>query len=259
LIGIIGGSGFYEFLDFPKVVATLQTIRDYGHPSESPVVGYIDGTEVAFLPRHGYDHRFPPHLIPYRANIAALKELGVTRIIAPSAVGSLKLEMKPGDFVIADQLVDRTWGRPGTFNSPFFSEQDTRIGADNITQHLSFAQPYDVQLRNVIWLACTDLGIDFHSGGTICVIQGPRFSTRAESLWYQSQGWDLVNMTQAPEAQLAAEVGIAYATIAVVTDYDFGLDTGDEPVTHSIVLEQFAKSIDSLKDVLNLVIADNFA
>jgi len=251
LIGIIGGSGFYEFLDDPKVWDPIQTIRDYGPPSESPVVGYIDGTEVAFLPRHGYDHRFPPHLVPYQANIAALKELGVTHIIGPSAVGSLNLLMHPGDFVIADQLVDRTWGRLGTFNDHVSAGQDV--------QHLTFASPYHSYLRSALLLACADLKVPYHDGGTICVIQGPRFSTRAESLWYQAQGWDLVNMTQAPEAQLAAELDIAYATIAVVTDYDFGLDTGDEPVSHDVVLKNFAKSIGSLKRVLSLVIGENFA
>lgn len=232
MIGVFGGSGFYDFLGgaVPHPVAT-----PYGDPSEVPVVGDVDGVEVAFIPRHGIDHRFPPHRIPVRANVWAMRHLGVDRVVAPAAVGSLRLEMAPGHFVIPDQIVDRTWGRDSTFS-------DT-----GPVHHLSFADPYHPAMRRVALDGMAATGATVHDGGTVVVIQGPRFSTRAESAWYAAAGFELLNMTQMPEAALCAEAGLGYVSIAVVTDYDVGL-AGMAPVTHEEVLARFASSIGVLKD-----------
>ena len=164
------------------------------------------------MPRHGEKHAFPPHKIPYRANLWAFKEIGVKQIIAPCASGSLTPQIKPGDFVICDQFVDRTWGRNDTF---FDGPQ---------VMHPPRADPYCPSLRKIAIKACEALKIPHHNEGTIVVIQGPRFSTRAESKWFQSQGWQVVNMTAYPEIVLARELRICYINIALITDYDTGLE-----------------------------------
>lgn len=229
-IGVIGGSGFYSFLTGarPVVVET-----PFGTPSEPPVVGVVDGREVAFIPRHGADHRFPPHRVNYRANLWALRELGVRQVLAPCAVGSLRAELTPGTIVVPDQLVDRTWGR----------EHTVYDGAQ--VAHVSPADPYCAVGRKVVAAGTGEI-VD---GGTMVVINGPRFSTRAESQWHAAQGWSLVGMTGAPEAFIARELALCYTSVAVVTDHDAGIAVG-EGVSHAEVLEVFGRSIERLKVLL---------
>ncbi|MEX1047637.1 MAG: S-methyl-5'-thioadenosine phosphorylase [Actinomycetota bacterium] len=237
-VGVFGGSGFYSFLEDVEEV-TVDT--PYGPPSAPVHVGEIEGRRVAFLPRHGSKHELPPHRIPYRANTYAMKELGVTRILGPCAVGSLKVDIKPGDFVVADQLMDRTHGRADTY---YDGPQTT---------HISFADPYCPTMREVTIAAGRDLKIALHDHGTVVVTQGPRFSTRAESAWFQHQGWEIVNMTQYPEAVLARELEICYANISLVTDYDVGV--GDvPPVTHDEVIRVFSENNSRLRELLFSVI-----
>jgi 5'-methylthioadenosine phosphorylase len=230
-IGVFGGSGFYSLLENAREV-WIET--PYGAPSDRVAIGEIAGKTVAFLPRHGKDHRFPPQAINYRANLWAMKELGVARIIAPTACGSLKVEVEPGHMVVADQVVDRTTGRRDTFyDGP-------------ITTHVSFADPYCPQMRPIAIAALRDGGIVTHETGTIVVIQGPRFSTRAESKWFQDAGWEVINMTQYPECYLARELEICYVNISLITDYDVGLP-GANPVTHEDVLKVFASNNERVK------------
>lgn len=231
MIGVFGGSGFYEFLDEAHPVPTP---RRYGPPAAVPIVGNIDGVEVAFIPRHGRDHSFPPHRVPYRANVDAMRSLGVDRIVASTAVGSLTPDYEPGHFAVPDQIVDRTWGRDHTFEE----------GPD--VEHLGFADPYHPGLRDLALTAMRSTGATTHDGGTVVVVQGPRFSTRAESNDFAARGWELINMTQMPEAALCAEAGIGYVTISVITDYDVGID-GGEPVTHAEVLRRFGESSATLR------------
>jgi 5'-methylthioadenosine phosphorylase len=187
-------------------------------------------------------HELPAHRVDYRANVAAMRALGVRALFAPFASGSLRPEIAPGDLVVVDQLVDRTRGRVDTFYEHF---------ADG-PEHVSFADPYDADLRLVLMAAARAEGATVHDGGTVVVINGPRFSTRAESQWYSRMGWDLVNMTQAPEATLAREAGLPYAGLALVTDYDVGLDGDDrvEPVTQEQVFAMFEANLDRLRAVL---------
>jgi 5'-methylthioadenosine phosphorylase len=195
---------------------------------------------VAFLPRHGPNHEYPPHRINFRANLWAMRELGVTRVLAPCAAGSLQPTVHPGEFVVCDQLVDRTWGRSDTyFEGP-------------VTNHVSFADPYCPELRQVALAAGRAKGITIHDRGTVVVVQGPRFSTRAESGWYRSQGWEVINMTQYPEAFLARELGICYAAIALITDYDTGLEgiEGVEPVSQEQVFGFFEANVERVRDLL---------
>jgi len=206
MLGVIGGSGFYTF--FGSDARTISLDTPYGAPSAPITVGTVGEHEVAFLPRHGVKHEFSPHTVPYRANMWALRALGVRRIFGPCAVGSLTPELGPGAMVVPDQLVDRTTGR-----------DDTYFDSGGI--HVGFADPYCPTLR----AAAADLpGVV--DGGTMVVIQGPRFSTRAESRWFASQGFTLVNMTGYPEAVLARELEICYAAIALVTDLDAGIEMG---------------------------------
>ena len=240
-VGVIGGSGFYRFLDdaTERVVET-----PYGSPSSPISVGRLAGREVAFVARHGHEHQFPPHRVNYRANLWALHSLGVRRVLGPSAVGSLQAHLRPGEFVVCDQLVDRTRGRRDTFfDGP-------------AVQSIPFADPYCAELRSVAVAAAHHEGIATHDGGTVVVIQGPRFSTRAESRWFTSEGWHVVNMTQYPEAALARELGICYATIALVTDYDVGLEgvDGIEPVTMERVFAVLADNVDRLRALLERAI-----
>jgi 5'-methylthioadenosine phosphorylase len=241
-VGVFGGSGLYALLDDHHEVSVD---TPYGPPSGPLQIGLIGERQVAFLPRHGPTHDFPPHRINYRANVWALHALGVTRILAPCASGSLQPEVEPGHFVVCDQLVDRTCGREQTyFDGP---------GAT----HLSFADPYCSQLRAVAVDAIEAEGIPVHATGTVVVIQGPRFSTRAESQWYRQLGWQVVNMTQYPEAALARELGICYASIALITDYDVGVEgiDGVEPVTQAEVFEFFEQNAHRVRGVLGRAIA----
>ncbi|MGH9920472.1 MAG: S-methyl-5'-thioadenosine phosphorylase [Nitrososphaerales archaeon] len=236
-IGVIGGSGFYKFLQTKE---SSRSETPYGKPSASLKVASVKGKRVAFLPRHGEHHEFPPHMVPYRANIHALKKLGVQRIFGPTAVGSLKPEIRPGDFVVSDQLVNFTNGRKDTFyDGP-------------VTTHISSADPYCPELRKVLQKAAKEEGVRLHKDGTVVVIQGPRFSTRAESRFFRSQGWDIINMTQYPEAVLARELEMCYANISMVTDYDSGLegDPNVKPVDNDEVMRVFNANLGKLRSIL---------
>jgi 5'-methylthioadenosine phosphorylase len=237
-IGVFGGSGFYSLIENAREV-WVET--PYGAPSDKVALGEIAGKKVAFLPRHGKDHRFPPQSINYRANLWAMKELGVKFIIAPNACGSLQKAVKPGSMVVCDQLVDRTTGRKDTFfDGP-------------ITTHVSFADPYCPTLRPIAIDALKSLGIETHERGTVVVIQGPRFSTRSESKWFQDQGWEVINMTQYPEAYLAREAEICFVNISLITDYDVGIE-GIAPVSHHEVMEVFKKNNDRVKNAIGRII-----
>jgi 5'-methylthioadenosine phosphorylase len=239
VIGIIGGSGFYSLLDDAREV---EVDTPYGSPSATVALGEISGVEVAFLPRHGHKHQFPPHKVPYRANLWAMKTAGVTRVIGPSAVGSLQPHVEPGHFVICDQIVDRTSGREDTFYD----------GPE--TTHVSFADPYCPTMRAVAFAQAREQGIDVHDRGTVVVIQGPRFSTRAESKWFRDAGWEVINMTQYPEAILARELELCYLNISLVTDYDVGVEGETEPVTHDAVIEMFGRNIGRLRTLLDRIV-----
>jgi 5'-methylthioadenosine phosphorylase len=237
LIGVFGGSGFYRFLDEVEEVA-FDT--PYGPPSARIRLGEVAGVKVAFMPRHGDEHALPPHRINYRANIWAMREAGARRIVGPSACGSLKPELRPGTFVICDQFVDRTTGREDTF---YDGPQTT---------HVSAAHPYCRDLSDVLLEAAREEGIEAVDGGTVVVIQGPRFSTLAESRWFARNGWDVVNMTQYPESWLARELGLCYANISLVTDYDAGLEAMPdvEPVSADAAFEVFRRNLDKLRALL---------
>ncbi len=233
-VGVFGGSGFYAFVDD---VTTVAVDTPYGAPAAPVSIGTVEGVRVAFLPRHGAAHEFGPGAIPYRANVWAMRELGVRALLGPCACGSLQPDLHPGEFVVVDQLVDRTWGRADTFHD------------SGEVFHVPFADPYDARLRAELVRAGRDAGVVIHDGGTIVVIQGPRFSTRAESAWFRAMGWSVVNMTGYPEAVLAAEVGIPYAAVALVTDYDAGLD-GVEPVTQEQVFAFFEQNVVKVRQLL---------
>lgn len=242
-IGIFGGSGFYSLLENVTEVA-VET--PYGAPSDRITIAEFAGKKVAFLPRHGKHHQHPPHTINYRANLWAMKSLGVKQIIGPCAAGSLQPDIKPGEFVIIDQFVHRTWGRHDTF-----------FDGPNTT-HLAAADPYCDRLRQVAIRSAQKLGIPVHERGTIVVIQGPRFSTRAESKEFSRHGWEVINMTQYPEGWLAHELGICYVNIALITDYDVGLEGSPDikPVTHEEVLKVFNDNNDKLRSLLLSMIED---
>ena len=243
-VGIVGGSGFYDFVGDP---IEIEFDTPYGRPSAPITVGHVAGHQVAFLPRHGAHHDFVAHRVPYRANIWALASLGVRQLIGPCSCGSLQPDLHPGDFVVVDQVVDRTWGRDATFYDR--GAPDGTPGFDQPLHHQAFADPYDAELREGLLSACGQRGVVAHDGGAMVVINGPRFSTRAESRWFRDMGWAVVNMTGMPEAVLAAEAGIRYASVALVTDYDAGVD-GHEPVTMEGVLAVMRDNITHLRDVL---------
>lgn len=240
-IGVFGGSGFYQFL--PDVQEALVE-TPYGAPSDRVMLATIGERRVAFLPRHGRGHTHPAHAVNYRANVWALHSLGVRQIIAPCAVGSLQKDIHPGDFVLLDQFVDRTRAREDTFfNGP-------------VTHHISAAEPYCPRLRSAAVETAREQGVALRDGGAIVVVQGPRFSTKAESAWFTQQGWQVVGMTQYPEAILAKELGICYAGIALVTDYDAGLvaESG-EAVSVEAVLKTLSNNNDRVKDLILSLIA----
>jgi 5'-methylthioadenosine phosphorylase len=246
-VGVFGGSGFYSFLDRPDLdrtgtnsVEAVTIDTPYGATSAPITIGDVRGRRVAFLPRHGRKHELPPHRIPYRANLWAMRELGVRAIVGPCAAGSLQPHVHPGELVVVDQLVDRTSGRSDTF----FDGPEVH--------HVAFADPYDSAVRSALVAAARRLDLAVHDGGTMVVVQGPRFSTRAESRWFTSMGWEVVNMTGYPEAVLAAELAIPYAAVALITDYDVGLDgvEGVEPVTHEMVFAFFEGNLERVRALL---------
>jgi 5'-methylthioadenosine phosphorylase len=237
-LGVFGGSGFYSFLED---VEEVEVETPFGPPSAPVVMGEVGGKRVAFLPRHGREHELPPHRIPYRANVWAMRELGVRRVIGPNASGALRADLQLGEFVVCDQFVDRTSGREDTFYD----------GPE--TTHVSAADPYCPDLRRLLLETAAELGIPARDGGTVVTIQGPRFSTRAESNWFQAAGWDVINMTAYPEGYLARELELCYANISMVTDHDVGVE-GGEPVTHEEVVRVFNENNEKLRELLYAVI-----
>jgi len=233
-IGVFGGSGFYSFVD---VVDELEVETPYGAPSAPIVIGEVGARRVAFLPRHGRNHELPPAAVPYRANVWAMRELGVRRIIGPCASGALQPELALGSFVVCDQFVDRTWGRADTFYP----------GPETV--HVSAADPYCADLRRILVESARELGIPVRDGGTVVVIQGPRFSTRAESRWFQQLGWEVINMTAYPETILARELELCYANVSMVTDHDVGIE-GVAPVSSETVLRVFSENNERLRELL---------
>jgi 5'-methylthioadenosine phosphorylase len=241
-IAVIGGSGFYAFLDD---VDHHEVDTPYGAPSAPVAVGTVDTADgprpVAFVPRHGRRHEHPAHVVNYRANLWALRSLGVRQVLGPCAVGSLRPELGPGTLVAPDQLVDRTTGRIQTY-------------FDRGACHIAFADPYCPRLRAELLGGLRTQEASVVDGGTMVVIDGPRFSTRAESRWYAAQDWSLVNMTGHPEAVLARELALCYAPIALVTDLDAGL-VADEAVSQAEVFRVFAEHTDRLRGLLRGIVA----
>jgi 5'-methylthioadenosine phosphorylase len=234
-IGIFGGSGFYSLLDD---VREAKVDTPYGAPSDSVFLATVSGRRVAFMPRHGRRHTIPPHKVNYRANVWAMRSLGVKAVISPCAAGSLQRHVEPGHFVVSDQFVDRTSGRADTyFDGP-------------IVSHVSSAEPYDPTLRRLALEVIREHGITVHDGGTVVVIQGPRFSTKAESKWFSDAGWEVINMTQYPEAYLCRELGMAVVNIALITDYDAGVLEGTEAVNAHDVLEVFEQNAERIRAVV---------
>jgi 5'-methylthioadenosine phosphorylase len=241
-VGVFGGSGFYSLMEGPVDQVSVQT--PYGAPSDTIAIGRMGEVRVAFLPRHGPHHRLPPHTINYRANLWAMAQLGVTRVIAPTAAGSLQPHVKPGEFVVCDQFVDRTYAREQTFYD------GPRV------VHISSADPYCPELRSLSVDVARELGITVHERGTVVVIQGPRFSTRAESRWFSNQGWEVINMTQYPEVVLARELQLCYVNIALITDYDTGLEgqSGIEPVSVAEVVQVLNANNERVRRLIELLV-----
>ena len=240
-IGVFGGSGFYEWFADAETV-TVET--PYGPPSAPISVADVGGRRVAFLPRHGPRHTIPAPFVNYRANVWAMRELGVRRIIGPSAVGSLQPDLHPGDLVICDQFIDRTTGRSDTYYH----------GPEVV--HISAADPYCPELRALAGRVAGEQALRFRPTGTVVVVQGPRFSTRAESRWYGGMGWDIVGMTQYPEVILARELEMCYLNLSLVTDYDAGLEGAPEvgAVQAHDVMRVLAANIARVRDLLATLI-----
>jgi len=233
-IGIIGGSGL-ENAEFVKDAKVIKKHTPYGQPSDLITVGTIEGVDVVIIPRHGRMHRLHPTAVNFRANIWAMKELGVTHIIAPTACGSLQEHIHPGDFVFVDQFIDRTTKRKQTF----YEGQEVC--------HISMAEPFCPRLRRLLVETAEQLGFKHHDKGTIVTIEGPRFSTKAESNLFRQWGCDVINMTTVPEAVLAREVGICYQPIAMVTDYDCWKE-------HAVTVEDIIKVMnDNAEKVMKLI------
>jgi 5'-methylthioadenosine phosphorylase len=234
-IGVFGGSGFYSLLED---VREIKVDTPYGPPSDSFFLATVEKRKVAFLPRHGRRHTIPPHKINYRANVWAMRSLGVKAVISPCAAGSLQRHVKPGDFVVCDQFVDRTRGRADTFyDGP-------------IVTHLSSADIYDPVLRGIASEVIREHQIPMHETGTIVIVNGPRFSTKSESKWFSDAGWEVVSMTQYPEAYLCRELGMAVVNIALITDYDAGVLEGTEAVDARSVLEVVAQNAERIQKVV---------
>jgi 5'-methylthioadenosine phosphorylase len=239
-VGIIGGSGLYNMEGMAEI-EEVKVSTPFGEPSDAVVLGDLGGVGVAFIPRHGKGHRISPSELPAKANIYALKSLGVERIISVNAVGSLREEIEPLDVVIPDQLIDRTKGRPSTFFT------------DGIVGHISFAEPFCPVLSRVSFEASTKAGVKAHRGGTCLVMEGPQLSTKAESQLYRSWGADIIGMTALPEAKLAREAEICYAALTLVTDYDCWHPTY-ESVTTDMILTNLRKGIDAVRRILKLLL-----
>lgn len=243
MIGIFGGSGFYSLLDQAE-----QRIIDtpFGRPSSPVTIGKIGSKDVAFIARHGLKHEYPPHKIPYKANIYALHELGVRQIIAPAAVGSLKKEIKPGEFLVPDQFINFTHGRDDSFYH----------GLPEKTTHISSADPYCPVLRRLLIDTAKAAALPVHESGTVVMIQGPRFASRAESAFYRSNGWDIINMTQYPELILARELEMCYANISIITDYDTGVkdDPSVKPVSLEEVMRVFRENNEKIKKLIHEIV-----
>ena len=240
-IGVIGGSGLYE-IDGMTDVKEIDIVTPFGKPSDAITVGQLDGVGVAFLPRHGKGHRLMPTELPSRANIYALKWLGVEHIIAINSAGSFKKEVKPGQLLIPDQLIDRTRGRAATF----FGE--------GVVAHIGFAEPFCPDLSKVLYDSAKAAGADVHPKGTMVVMEGPAFSTRAESQLYKSWGADIIGMTALPESKLAREAEICYAVIGCVTDYDSWWEPGT-PVTVEMILDTMHKNIEMSKKIIKMAVS----
>jgi 5'-methylthioadenosine phosphorylase len=240
-IGVIGGTGLYDIEGLTKV-EEINIDTPFGKPSDSILIGRLHGVEIAFLPRHGKGHHIIPTEVPSRANIYALKSLGVEHIISVNSVGSFKQEIKPGDLVIPDQIIDCTRRRVSTF----FGE--------GIVAHIPFAEPFCPNLSRILFAAAKEIGATVHPKGTYIALEGPAFSTRAESRLYRSWGADIIGMTILPEAKLAREAEICYASIACVSDYDSWQEKS-EPVTVDVILHIVHRSIDTAKRIIKLAVA----
>ncbi|MGP3983758.1 S-methyl-5'-thioadenosine phosphorylase [Streptomyces sp. KR80] len=247
-IGVIGGSGFYSFVDDVTEI-TVET--PYGAPSDSLFLGEVAGRRVAFLPRHGRKHHLPPHRINYRANLWALRSVGVRQVLAPCAVGGLRKEYGPGTLLVPDQLVDRTKTRTQTF----FDGEALPTGEVPNVVHVGFADPYCPAGRQAALAVARRRDLDPVDGGTLVVVEGPRFSTRAESNWHAAQGWSVVGMTGHPEAVLARELELCYTSLTLVTDLDAGAETGDG-VSQEEVMRVFAENVERLRTVLFDAVAE---
>jgi 5'-methylthioadenosine phosphorylase len=241
-IGIIGGSGLYEIEGMENVEEVTIVDTPFGQPSDNFITGTLEGTEVVFLARHGRGHRISPSELNYRANIYEMKKFGVEAIISVSACGSLKEEMKPLDFVVPDQFVDRT---NKTRESSFFT--------DGIVAHVAFADPFSEELRTILIESAKEVGANVHPKGTYIVMEGPQFSTKAESNLYRSWGMDIIGMTNLTEAKLAREAEISYATLAAVTDYDCWHE-GHDTVTVEMIIENLTKNVGQAKKILKAAI-----
>jgi 5'-methylthioadenosine phosphorylase len=240
-IGVIGGSGFYQLLKNPR----LKVIRTpYGKPSDKIAIGEIGKKKVAFLSRHGAKHQYPPQSVPYKANLWALKKIGVERVIAVTACGSLQKKIKRGDFVVLDQFVDRTRGRGDSFYD----------GPETV--HVSLAHPYCPEIGKLAFQEGKKQKLKIHPKGNLVVIEGPRFSTYAESIWFTKMGWDVINMTGYPEAVLARELELCYSAIALVTDYDVGVVVKEriKPVTTKEVMKVFKENNERAQQLVKAVI-----
>jgi 5'-methylthioadenosine phosphorylase len=240
-IGVIGGTGLYDIEGLTDI-EEVDINTPFGRPSDTIVVGRLEGVGIAFLPRHGRGHRLSPTEVPSRANIYALKGLGVERIISVNSAGSFKSEIKPGELVIPDQLIDRTRGRVSTF----FGE--------GIVAHIPFAEPFCPVLSQVLYQAAGEVGAGVHRGGTYVVMEGPAFSTRAESRLYRAWGADIIGMTALPEAKLAREAEICYAIIGCVTDYDSWHEK-HEPVAVDVILDRMCQNVEAAKRIIKLSVA----
>ncbi len=240
-VGVIGGSGLYQ-IEGMRGATEVAVSTPFGEPSDQIVIGELAGTRVAFLPRHGRGHRIGPSEINFRANVYALKSLGVERLISVSAVGSMREDIHPLDLVVPDQIFDRTVLRARTFFG------------DGVVVHVGMAQPYCAELSDVVARAAEATGRTVHRGGTYICIEGPQFSTRAESRIYRQWGVDVIGMTAMPEARLAREAELCYTTLALATDYDVWHES-EEPVTVEQVNANLAKNVDAAKETLRRALA----
>jgi 5'-methylthioadenosine phosphorylase len=240
-IGVIGGSGFAALFE-EGAATSVEVDTPFGPPSAPLTIGQVAGRGVAFLPRHGVPHRIPPHRVNYRANLWALRSVGVRQVLGPCAVGSLRPELGPGTLVVPDQVVDRTWGRAHTlYDEP------------GVVVHVAFADPYCPRGRETVVAQADSAAWPMRSDGTLVVVNGPRFSTRAESRWHAAAGWTVVGMTGLPEASIARELALCYTSLCLVTDHDAGIE-GGVAVTHAEVLEVFARNVERLKALIGQVV-----